>query len=522
MNFARSLLLISILAACGGSGSTDGRRGVNSSFPTTPTQGAGGSSAAPSTQAGGAGSDSVAPSNQGGSAAMDYASSAAAPSTQGGRGSSDAEPTSQQAVSGSSAPTTTQSGGSGGNVSEPSSADDCETAGVDNITPFSDTYRVLPIGTTTFQGITYAIVTSMPWTYVLSRVQCRKSFPMTETDTHYIVDSHFELPYIQGVMDDVAWTPGLKNKGWAIGSNDDPAEFIAKNGAMRPFVYHVNAGYEYGYFTYTDDPLPGDGIRYTAYRPTWVVHTDGASAAMFFIDPADPDKYGFAWPRHGDHWELNFGLYVDLDGKVYVPKAEKAPLGLKLGWDDYQGCVVINKGGAPIPTTRTQFPGNESYYASETFLPGYAAPGAIGHRYWGQKGRAMEEVAIWEDDGAEGLNSPGNFHKPYSGGCDTAGYNFSHAEGFTWPALRAAHAKLGDVPTREQLYKITLYKYEGKTQQTSLLGTLSYEQQADGQWIPTGSGPEAHSLNDANGRWIINGPVFQDRGDHVYAVVEDL
>jgi hypothetical protein len=57
------------------------------------------------------------------------------------------------------------------------------------------------------------------------------------------------------------------------------------------------------------------------------------------------------------------------------------------------------QGQRPIPTTRTQFPGNESYYASETFLPNYAAPGAVGHRYWGQKGRKMEEVAVWEDDG---------------------------------------------------------------------------------------------------------------------------
>ncbi len=292
---------------------------------------------------------------------------------------------------------------------------------------------------------------------------------------------------------------------------------------MRPFIYHVNAGYEYGYFIYNKDPLPGDPINYTGFRPTWVVHPDGAEYKMFFLDPAAPDSQGFEWPRHGDHWELNFGLYVDPTGHVYVPKPEKAALASHAaGWDDYHGCVTINKASAPIPTTRTQFPGNESYYASETFLPGYAAPGAPGHKYWGQKGRPMEEVAIWEDDGAPGLNSPGNYHKPYSGGCDKDGYNFAHAEGFTWPELRAARTVMGDIPTREQLYKITLYRYLGKDKTTELLGTLSYEQQANGEWIPTGSGPEVHSLNDKNGRWIVNGPVFQDRGDHVFAILEDL
>ncbi len=401
--------------------------------------------------------------------------------------------------------------------------DACVSADIDNSTPFSKTYRVKHIGETSFQGTPYAIVSSMPWTYTLSAIQCKKAFPMEEKDTHYIVDSNFELPYIKGVTDDVAWTPGEKNKGWAIGSNDDPAELVQKNGGMRPFIYHVNAGYEYGYFTYNKDPLPGDPINYTGFRPTWVVHPDGAEYEMLFLDPAAPDSQGFEWPRHGDHWELNFGLYVDPTGHVYVPKPEKAVLASHdEGWDDYHGCVTINKASAPIPTTRTQFPGNESYYASETFLPGYAAPGAPGHKYWGQKGRPMEEVAIWEDDGAPGLNSPGNYHKPYSGGCDKAGYNFAHAEGFTWPELRAARTAMGDVPTREQLYKITLYKYLGKEKTTELLGTLSYEQQENGEWIPTGSGPEVHSLNDKNGRWIVNGPVFQDRGDHVFAILEDL
>jgi hypothetical protein len=383
--------------------------------------------------------------------------------------------------------------------------------------PYAADYRLRVLGEVAFQGKTYQVVNSMPWDYVLSHVQAGKSFPVTETDDAYVVDSHFELPYIPCVMDEVAWTPGARNKGWAIGADDDPAEEVAKNSAGRPFVYSVVADDEYGYFTYTT-PLPGDPINYSGFRPTWVVHPAGASYQMFYLDPQDPDAYGFSWPRHGDGWELNFGLFVDPAGKVYVPK--KAPLAIP-EWDTYLECVVINMAGAPVPTTRTQFPGNESYYASETFVPGYAAPPSVGHRYWGQKGRKMSEVAVWEDDGAPGLPSPGNYHKPFSGGCDTKGYNFAHAEGFTWPELRAYRTAHGDVVTRDQLYSVTLYKVTGDGTAT-MLGTLSYAQQANGEWIPTASGPEAHSLNDRNGRWIINGPIFPDRGERAVAVLNDL
>jgi hypothetical protein len=54
------------------------------------------------------------------------------------------------------------------------------------------------------------------------------------------------------------------------------------------------------------------------------------------------------------------------------------------------------------------------------------------------------------------------------------------------------------------------------------LGTLSYMRQADGEWIPTASGPEAHSLDDRNGRWTINGPIGVDRGGRVVAVLNNL
>ena len=185
--------------------------------------------------------------------------------------------------------------------------------------------------------------------------------------------------------------------------------------------------------------------------------------------------------------------------------------------------MTVGHWGTPLIflATRTQFPGNESYYASDTFIPGLASPPSVGHRYWGQKGRKMSEVAVWEDDGGPNLSSPGNYHKPFSGGCDTKGYNFAHSEGFTWPELRAYRTSIGDIPTSAQLYSVTLYKV-AKDGTSTLLGTLSYTQQSDGQWIPTASGPEAHSLNDKNGRYIINGAIFPDRGERAVAVISNL
>lgn len=380
-------------------------------------------------------------------------------------------------------------------------------------TAFSDRFRVTQVGERKFQGKTYPVVTSMQWNYLLSHEG--KQFPMTETSTHYVVDSHFELPYIPGVMDDISWTPGVKNKGWAIGSNDDPQAFVVKAGGDgRPFLYHVNPDLEYGYFTYTNDPLPGDTIRYTAFRPTWQVRKVNNAFTTYFIDPANPDKYGFTWPRHGNNWDLNFGLFVDQSGKVYVPKKDKAPLAINKGYNGYFGCVVINMGSAPIPTTRTQFPGNESYYASETYLPNYAAPSGVGHRYWGQKGRPMEEVAVWED------NLPGNFYKPYGNGCSMDGYDFGHAEGFTWPQLRDEMYAKGVRIAKDKLYSITLYKIarDGTSEE---LGTLSYEDRG-GKWFPIATGKAINPLDTSRNTFHINGAIYSDRGEYVVAVLRDI
>src|SRR5262245_4525059 len=83
--------------------------------------------------------------------------------------------------------------------------DDCVTDGVDTTGPYAGTYRIKHLADTTYDGTPYPIISAMPWTYTLSAVQCDRDFPVEVTDTHYIVDSNFELPYLAGVTDEIAW-----------------------------------------------------------------------------------------------------------------------------------------------------------------------------------------------------------------------------------------------------------------------------------------------------------------------------
>ncbi|MDF2698117.1 MAG: uncharacterized protein K0S65_6500, partial [Labilithrix sp.] len=78
-------------------------------------------------------------------------------------------------------------------------------------------FEVRKVGDVRFQEKDYEIGIATPCEYVLSQARKGITYPIEETATHYIVDSHFELPYIPGVMDAVAFTPGEKNKGWANG-----------------------------------------------------------------------------------------------------------------------------------------------------------------------------------------------------------------------------------------------------------------------------------------------------------------
>lgn len=373
----------------------------------------------------------------------------------------------------------------------------------------SGAFEVRKVGDASYEGKAYEVVIATPCEYVLSYVRKGVSYPIEETPTHYIVDSHFELPYIPGVMDAVAFTPGVANRGWASGL--DVAKVVGELGAL-PLLYHVTPGYEYGYFTDYDDD---QGDIFGAFRPTWRFEESGGAVTMKVFTPPDT-----AWPRHRGGWnpreinqEIGFGLYVDEGGKVHVPKS--LPLGRRK-WSDRPRCVMINKGSAPVPITRTQFPGDESYYLAETLLPGYASIGSPGHKYWGHKGKPMKDVAKWDD------TLPGNFDKPFGGGCDDDGYSVAHAEGFTWPKLREEMRDkylAGEIPAipKENLYRITVYEQKGGALEQK--GQLWYEWDGD-EWLPKASGDALIPLDTSRGTYRISGYLPEDR--QAFIVVEDL
>lgn len=372
-------------------------------------------------------------------------------------------------------------------------------------------FEVRSIGTTELEGETYKVVIATPCEYVLSHVQGKKNFPVEERETFYVADSHFEIPYIPGVMDNVAYTPGEKNKGWATGM-DVEAE-VKKLGAL-PVLYHVIPGYEYGYFTEYDDDL---GDIFGAFRPTWRFVKNGNDVSLLFFAPPDTE-----WPRHRGGWnpreinqEIGFGFLVDTDGKVYVPKG--VPLG-RQEWNDELRCVVINKAKQPVPVTRTQFPGDESYYMAETLMPGYASISSPGHLYWGHKGKRMIDVAKWDG------TLPGNFDKPFIWGCSPDGYNVGHAEGFTWPELREKMrdeylAGNIDAIPKENLYRIKVYRKDDANGAAELQGELFYEWDGD-EWLPRATGDKLITIDAARSTYRISGHLGE--GQRAFIVIEDL
>ncbi|WP_437683362.1 hypothetical protein [Sorangium sp. So ce131] len=340
-------------------------------------------------------------------------------------------------------------------------------------------YSIRTYGQVEFQGSTYRVSSAVHERYV----NTPKDHPFTETDTHYVVESDFDFPYIPGVTDDLIRYPGQKNLGWATGeTNDVEARVIAAGGL--PLLYHVLPAHEYGYFVDTRDAMGG---AETAFRPAWLwQRQDDGGYELFTIDLDDPDRYGFAWPRFRWPWSFDenlFGFQVDAAGRVYVPK------GVALArptWDAASTCVLINLSSDLVSETRTQFPGDEDYYLGNTFLPGEGSIMTSGHIYWGLKGQPMWEADAWEAD------SPGgNFRKPMGAGCGPEPYvnpdkllyglSINHAEGFTDPTQQAAHA--GEI-SAAQLYRATVYKQapDGAIRKQVM---LSYEPRPDGTFWPT-------------------------------------
>lgn len=361
----------------------------------------------------------------------------------------------------------------------------------------------------------YDVIVAVPCEYVLSYVRKGVTYAIDEMPTFYVVHSNFELPYIPNVMDTVVFTPGDKNKGWANGL--DVVATVQKLGAL-PYLYHVRPGYDYGYFTKYDD---GVGGSYGGFRPTWLFTETAGNVTM---DVFDPSKTA-TWPRHRGGWnptdinqQIGFGLFVTEKGDVYVPK--NLPLARQM-WTDPPQCVVINKASAPVPVTRTQFPGDESYYMAETFIPGYASVSSPGDLYWGHKGTKMVDVAKWD------VTLPGNFDKPIGGGCSADGYSVGHTNGFTWPELRDQmrdKTLAGQYPqiTKDQLYKVTVYEQKDASSPLVMQASIGYEWHGDvNEWYPTGTGDHLIPLDTTRGTYRISGHLG-DPAQRAFIVIEDL
>jgi len=427
-------------------------------------------------------------------------------------GSSDGETGSgDEPASGASSGGGTAPGSSGSSGTTPPSAEPPPPPVIGGGDCDSGEFEIREIGKVAFQGTEYQVVSATPCEYVLSHARKGKTYAVEETATHYVVDSQFELPYLPGVMDTVAFTPGEKNLGWANGF--DVRAAVTELGGL-PLLYHVRPDYEYGYFTKYDDDL---GDIFGAFRPTWrFVETNG-SLSMLTFQPPDP-----AWPRHRGGWnardinkEIGFGFYVDTAGKVYVPKG--IPFG-RQEWNEELRCVVINQATSPVPVTRTQFPGDESYYMSHTMLPGYASVSSPGHLYWGHKGKPMRDVAKWDE------TLPGNFDKPFGGGCSFEGYSVAHAEGFTWPELRDKQRdkmRAGEIAAipKENLYRVSVYVQEAPDREPELHGSLWYEWKDD-VWLPKSSGDKLISLDASRDTFRISG--YVPEGKRAFVVIQDL
>jgi len=428
---------------------------------------------------------------------------------------------------------------------------DCPNAAEDGYSILEDPtysdYQIRKVGAVTFaryeadangdQALVsedYSVITAFPKKYLLPVVHEGKTFSMQDQGGYYVVDSDYALPNIPCLTDDVIYAPIVsgyseptvtergQNLGWPI-QQDISAEVAKYQGTDKMWVYTTWPGYRYGYW-FRDD---------VGIRPTWLFHADPTSGAVTFdtFDPAKTD-----WPE-GAYNDVPFGLHIDADGKVYVPKRQPItfpqqdgqpppPKELKLAyknWDDELRCVVINKSSSIVSVSRTIWPGgSEAYYPAESFLPGYAVIGEDADRYWGLKGWETDTAAWWAGDDCVNGACSGQSRMPYRNGCGIDGYDFGQGDGFNWLALKDRMIELGVIIDREQLYRIQIYLQESPEQPAEMMAELWYEQEPDGRWTPKLTpGTHTYELTQGdNPRYIVNGHIWP--GQRIFAVIRDL
>ena len=433
---------------------------------------------------------------------------------------------------------------------------DCPNAVRDGYSILDDktygTYQIRKVGDVKFRRVEkdangnetevsedYQVVTALPKKYLVSEAHQGKTFPMEDHGEYWAVDSNYAIPNIPCVTDDLMYAPIVtgfnqptvtvngRNKGWPI-QEDIAAEVALYNGPNsrnpnKMWVYNTWPGYRYG-----------DWFRDEAgIRPTWLFKKNAGGGVSF--EKFSPQKAD--WPV--GPWDINYGLHIDPAGKVYIPKPQPIeftqrnnrpppPNDLRLAykdWDDELRCVVINKSSAIIASTRTIFPGgSEAYYPAESYLPGYAVVGQDSDRYWGLKGREVDEASWWPgDDCFDGMGGCGGQSRMlYRNGCSIDGYDIGQGDGFNTIELKNYMASIGVIIPREQMYRIQIYQQDKPDQPARLRTELYYEQDEQGRWQPRmRAGTFAPNLGGLpnSPRYTVNGHIWP--GQRIFAVLLD-
>ncbi|RJR40958.1 MAG: hypothetical protein C4567_10185 [Deltaproteobacteria bacterium] len=194
------------------------------------------------------------------------------------------------------------------------------------------------------------------------------------------------------------------------------------------------------------------------------------------------------------------GLFVRNDGSVELPAYHNGraykfyPLVIQ-NWDATQRYTVINQTNNVIPLSLTDYPGQEKYFASNTFLPGKAGvlPAYKNYQVYdntgleprqpdlfvGLKGDSPQDVMFW--DQAPTGNPPvatepgGQANKPYMMGADSSirGGVMTHS-----CRLQSANsffvARLGKAQLQGKLYQAEIYVDPQGDGNWELVARLSY------------------------------------------------
>ncbi|WP_345723290.1 RICIN domain-containing protein [Herpetosiphon gulosus] len=332
-------------------------------------------------------------------------------------------------------------------------------------------YTTRNYGSVSFEGINYAVQSNVANEYVPSMTHS-----YSDMGSYYLVNSDHSLPNVPNITTGVLWSTGNKNRGWAINSEYDIRALVQANGGLYA-PYQTMPGYQLGPWN-ASTPCCG----WTLQRNTT-------------------------------------GFYIQADGKVRVPKT---PAAAQQTWDANQSLTAINTTNDIVAVTDVMFPGDEDYYAGNTYLPRSAGvltakykhyDNRNTHIYWGLKGQHVREVEDWEADAPGGSK-----RKIYTGG-----FKIDESDnGQVWAGISHGNEfvdlNLQPSVTAQQLYKVELWIQRPTGME--YWGGLSYQQGADGKWRAFGDG--SHVTNWGNGTFGLVATAYRNRNERLLLVYRAL